>query len=80
MTAAAGPAALDVTQQQSVHTQHLSSTRSLPDCQGQRQRQELVLPVARSAAEASHSARRWRSSISHLHEGDYVSELFHFAC
>lgn len=53
MTGAAGPAALDVTQQQSVRKQHLSSTRSLPDCQGQRQRQELVLPVTRSAAEAS---------------------------
>lgn len=51
MTGAAGPAALDVTQQQSVRTQHVSSTRSLPDCQGQRQ--ELVLPVTRSAAEAS---------------------------
>lgn len=37
----------------SIHTQHLNCSRTLPACQGEKQRQELGLPLARSAAKAS---------------------------
>lgn len=53
MTAAADQLHLTSSQQKSVHTRHLSCMRRLPDCQGEKQRQETALPVTRSAAEAS---------------------------